>query len=267
MASLFEILILAVVQGATEWLPVSSSGHLVLVQQVLNSSGLGLPLFFNVLLHLATLFVVLIVFRTDIVEILRAVVHLNFESEEGRLALFIAVGSIPTAAVGLLFGDVIESFFDDLLVVGLAFVTTGCVLYVSQWGGNGRGLNFLDAVLIGVAQGTALVPGISRSGFTISTGLLRRVKRQRVFTYSFLLLIPATIGAFIKTGVSQWESLASDNIDAFGLVLGFVTAMIVGYIALKLLSKIVVRGKIHLFAYYCWTIGVVTIASYVFAVF
>ncbi len=114
-------------------------------------------------------------------------------------------------------------------------------------------MNYLDALLIGMAQGIAIIPGISRSGVTITTGLLRRLERQQVFRYSFLLSIPAIIGAIITESMN----LTASNVDTATLLLGVVTSMIVGYASLKLLSKIILRERLHLFAYYCWAVGAI----------
>jgi undecaprenyl-diphosphatase len=269
--NLIEVLILAIVQGITEWLPISSSGHLVLVQQLMqkyNSEWQGVPVLFDVILHLGSLFVVLVAFRRDIIRILRAVAHLNFKSEDGKLALYIIVGSIPTAIIGFLFQEKLESFFSNLSAVGLAFLITGSLLYLSKFAKNkNRTIDYLDSLLIGTAQGVALIPGVSRSGATISTGLLRRVKRERAFQYSFLLFIPAVIGATLAKSLQEWKSLAAANLDAASIFLGLIVTMIVGYVFLKLLFKAIVKEKFHLFAYYCWALGLIIILARVLAVF
>lgn len=250
---IIETLILAVVQGITEWLPISSSGHLVIVQEWLGLEEL--PLLFPVTLHVGTLCVVLLTFRRDIAEIFKALVRLDFKTEEGKLALYIAVGSVPTAAIGFLFHDIFESFFYSLLAVGVALLITGSFLYVSERRKNRRELGYLDSLLIGIAQGVAIIPGISRSGATITTGLLRRVEKEKVFRYSFLLSIPAIIGAV----VTESMNLTVSNMDPATLLLGAVTSMIVGYASLKLLLKIILRERLHLFAYYCWIVGIILI--------
>ena len=250
---IIETLILAVVQGITEWLPISSSGHLVIVQEWLGLEEL--PLLFPVTLHVGTLCVVLLTFWRDIAEIFKALVRLDFKTEEGKLALYIAVGSVPTAAISFLFHDIVESFFYNLLVVGVALLITGSFLYVSERRKNRRGLGSLDSLLIGIAQGVAIIPGISRSGATITTGLLRRVEKEKVFRYSFLLSIPAIIGAV----VTESMNLTVSNVDTATLLLGAVTSMIVGYASLKLLLKIILRERLHLFAYYCWIVGMILI--------
>jgi len=255
--TLIDILILAVVQGITEWLPISSSGHLVITQKYL---GLTPPLIFNVMLHVGTLFVVLAVFWRDIIKIVKALIRLDFKADEGKFALFIVVGSVPTALIGFFFHDIFESFFYNLLVVGIALLITGFVLFVSERRKTDRELSYLDSLLIGTAQGIALTPGISRSGVTIATGLLRKVKKETTFKYSFLLSVPAVIGATIM----ESRDLVIGNVDAVAMFLGAIISMIVGYISLKFLQKIVMEEKFHLFAHYCWIAGAIIIFYHLF---
>ena len=214
-----------------------------------------LPLIFDVMLHVGTLCAVVLMFWRNIIEILKALVRLDFKTEEGKLALYIAVGSVPTAFIGLLFHDIFESFFYNLLAVGIALLITGSFLYVSERRKNGEELGLLDSLLIGIAQGISIIPGISRSGVTITTGLLRKVGKEKAFRYSFLLSIPAIIGAT----VTESMRVNVDNIDVTVMFLGVVTSMIVGFVSLKLLLKVVLKEKFHLFAYYCWTVGVIVI--------
>jgi len=257
LVTLIEVFILAVVQGITEWLPVSSSGHLVITQKLL---GVNPPLIFDVMLHVGTLIVVLTVFRKDIAEIIKAFVRRDFETEEGKLALFIVVGSVPIAIIGFVFYDFLKSLFSNLLAVGLALLITGCVLFFSEKRIGNRKIGILDSLLIGLAQGVTIIPGISRSGVTLATGLLRRVDKATAFKYSFLLSVPAIIGATIM----ESKELAVANVDMTPLFLGATISMIVGYASLKLLQKIVMNEKFHLFAYYCWTVGLAIIIFTIF---
>jgi undecaprenyl-diphosphatase len=257
MVTLIEVFILAVIQGLTEWLPVSSSGHLVITQKIL---GLNLPLIFDVMLHVGTLIVVLTVFRKDAAEIIKALVKRDFETEEGKLALFIAVGSVPIAIIGFVFYDFFKSLFDNLLVVGVALLITGCVLFFSERRIGNRKMGILDSLLIGLAQGVAIVPGVSRSGVTVATGLLRKIGKATAFRYSFLLSVPAVIGATVM----ESRELLVGNIDVVPLFLGTIISMIVGYVSLKLLQKIIMSEKFHLFAYYCWTVGIAIILFIIF---
>jgi len=257
MLTLIEVFILAVIQGLTEWLPVSSSGHLVITQKVL---GLNLPLIYSVMLHVGTLIVVLVVFWKDIAEIIKALVKRDFETEEGKLALFIAVGSVPIAIIGFVFYDLLKSLFSNLLAVGLALLITGWVLFFSEKRIGNRKMGILDSLLIGLAQGVTIIPGISRSGVTVATGLLRRVDKAIAFKYSFLLSVPAVLGATVM----ESRELVVGNVDMVPLFLGAIISMIVGYVSLKLLQKIVMNEKFHLFAYYCWTVGLAIILFTIF---
>jgi undecaprenyl-diphosphatase len=248
MVTLVEVFILAVVQGLTEWLPISSSGHLVITQKAL---GLNLPLIYSVMLHLGTLIVVLTVFRKDILDIIKAVAKRNFETEEAKLAQFIVVGSVPTAIIGFIFHDLLESLFSNLPAVGSALLITGAILFLSEKRTGNKKMSLADSLLIGLAQAIAIIPGISRSGATISTALLRKIDKTTAFKYSFLLSAPAIAGAALM----ESKQLAQANVDPVPLLLGTIVSMIVGYASLKLLQKIVMNKKIHLFAYYCWTAG------------
>jgi len=249
---LIQVLILAIIQGIMEWLPISSSGHLVVVQQHL---GLKVPLIFDVSLHVGTLCVIIVAFRKDIAEIVKALYKLDFKSEEGKLAIHIALGSIPTAIIGLLFHDIFKLLFNSTLAVGTALIITGFILYFSKLRKNGKELSYLDSLLIGIAQGVAIAPGISRSGITLSTGFLRRIKKEVIFRYSFLLSIPAVIGATVM----ESKDLVMGEVDMLALLFGVVVSMVVGYVSLKLLLRIVLKEKFHLFAYYCWIIGLIIV--------
>lgn len=248
MVTIIEILILAVVQGLTEWLPISSSGHLVVTQKLL---GLNLPLIYSVMLHVGTLIVVLTVFRKDVGEAIKALVERDFETEQGKLALFIAVGSVPIAILGFLFHDIFELLFSNLLAVGFALLVMGCILFVSESRIGNKRMNTFDSMVVGLAQAVSLIPGISRSGLTVSTGLLRSIDKSIAFRYSFLLSVPAILGATLM----ESRELIHVSIDVIPLLLGVAISMTVGYGTLRLLKKIVMKEKFHLFAIYCWTVG------------
>jgi undecaprenyl-diphosphatase len=257
MVTLIEALILAIIQGLTEWLPVSSSGHLAITQNFL---GLNPPLIFDVMLHVGTLVVVITVFRKDIADILKAVAKREFKTDEGKRALFIVAGSVPIAAIGFVFHDFIESLFSNLLAVGVALTITGSVLFFSEKRIGNKKIRILDSLLIGLAQGAAIIPGISRSGVTVATGLLRKIDKATAFRYSFLLSVPAVIGATIM----ESRDIMLGNMDIAPLLLGTIVSMIVGYASLKLVQKIVMNEKFHLFAYYCWIAGIAVILFILF---
>lgn len=259
MASIIETIILGIIQGLTEWLPVSSSGHLAIADEFL---GWQPPIAFYVLLHIGTLFVVVTFFRRDIVTVLKALTRRDFRSEEGKLGVFVVVGSIPTAVIGYVFQDHFESFFDDLFVVGFALLATGFLLFASERRGGDKALNCWDSLLVGIMQGIAIIPGISRSGVTISTGLLREMNREVALRFSFLLSIPAVLGAAIaKSGDLDLLIRGSDVIAVVG---GVVVSMAVGYLSLKVLLKVVMKQKFHWFAFYCWIAGALVVISQIF---
>ena len=248
MVTYLEIFILAVVQGLTEWLPISSSGHLVITQKAL---GLNLPLIYSIMLHVGTLIVVLTVFRKDVSKTFKALAKADFKTDEGKLAILITAGSIPIAIFGFTCYDFLKPLFSSLPAVGTALLITGCVLFVSEKRLGNKKLDIKNSFLIGVAQAFTIIPGISRSGITIATGLLQKIDKNTAFRYSFLLAIPAIIGATIF----EVKDLTTTKIDIAPLILGTIISMIVGYISLNLLQKIVTNKKFHIFAYYCWTAG------------
>ncbi|MGQ9460393.1 MAG: undecaprenyl-diphosphate phosphatase [Candidatus Bathyarchaeaceae archaeon] len=262
---LIDILILGVVQGITEWLPVSSSGHLAIIQNYLGLSEEGHPLIFlDIMLHVGTLVVILLAFREDIVKIVKAVARLDFKTEEGKLALFILVGSVPTALISFTLHGIFESFFENLLAIGIALLVNGFFLFVSERRKNNKELNYLDSLLVGVAQSIAFIPGISRSGITIATGLLRKVKKEDAFRYSFLLSIPAVIGTAMASTITEFRSFSTQDIHLPLVFFGAITSIIVGYVSFKLLQRMVMKGRFHTFAYYCWIVGAIIIFYHLF---
>ncbi|MBS3159271.1 undecaprenyl-diphosphate phosphatase [Candidatus Woesearchaeota archaeon] len=245
---LFHIILLSIVQGITEWLPISSSGHLVLLQEYFN---LNVPLSFDIFLHLASVFVLFVFFRMDILYMFRAVKNRNFNSDDGRLFLFIIIASIPTAIIGFLFQDIFEGFFTNVLWVGIAFVFCGSLIFITRKRVQEKEIDFKKSFLIGIMQGIALIPGISRSGGTISVGLLLGIDRKKALRFSFLLVIPAILGAFFF----KLKEFVGYEISLDYLIISFFVTFLVGYFTLKLLIKIVNSGKFYYFAYYCWAVG------------
>jgi undecaprenyl-diphosphatase len=268
-----EAILLGIIQGLTEFLPVSSSGHLVLFQQLFGLKEA--ELFFDVCVHLGTLLAVIVVFRQEITNIMLALTRLSssrgskktlwqkIESDPDlKLALLIVIGSIPTAIMGFLFRGIADRLFASAFIVGLMLILTGLLLWITRWAaprGEKPGADRLspqNALIIGVVQGLAIVPGISRSGSTISIGLLLGIRREAAARYSFLLSIPAIIGAgllSLKAGLSQADPAIRISL------LGAVTAAFVGYGALKCLLHVVKKGRLHMFAPYCWLTGILAI--------
>ncbi|MCP3953653.1 MAG: undecaprenyl-diphosphate phosphatase [Desulfobacterales bacterium] len=265
--NLTEAVVLGVVQGLTEFLPVSSSGHLVLFQNLL---GLKEPLLaFDISVHVGTLFAVVIYFFKDIIAILKALVKwlsvlpdrqaataLLTEDREIRIALLIITGSIPTAILGLLFKNIAETLFSSVTIVGVTLIITGIILWATRWiSGKGHGIRKLtvkNSFAIGVIQGLAILPGISRSGSTIAAGLWLGLDRETAARYSFLLSIPAVAGAGLL-GVG--DLIGQDSLSTTIIATGTLVSCIVGYASLKLLVWMVRRGRLHFFAPYCAVLG------------
>jgi undecaprenyl-diphosphatase len=255
---LTQTIILGLIQGWTEWLPVSSTGHLRVAERLF---GLGTPILFDGLLHVGTLIVTLIFFRNDIRNILVALGKRDFKTENGKLIPLIIVGTVPTALIGVIFGNAIDALFNNLLPIAGAFIICGIALYSSKTGNERKeSISYLEALAIGTAQGIAITPGISRSGLTIAVALLLGVKREKALKFSFLLSVPAIIGALGLTLYEQYDALVLAGVGWTEIVAGVAVSMIVGYFALTLLKKIVANKKFYLFAFYCWLFSVVLIA-------
>ena len=244
---MLEAIFLGLVQGLTEWLPISSSGHLVIVQQLLE---IDVPLSFDVMLHFGTLLAVFVFFWKDILKILKSLFKLDFKSQDGKLGLYIIVGNVPIAVAGYFFHDVFEALFSNLTVVAVALIVTGILLFLTKYSRGRRKLNVFDCILVGIAQAFALIPGISRSGSTISTGLFRGLDKESVFKFSFLLAVPAVIGGNLLE-LNQGLEVGLE------MVVGTLIAAIVGYLSLKFLFRTLQKGKFYWFSVYCWVVGVV----------
>jgi undecaprenyl-diphosphatase len=253
-----QAIILGFIQGVTEWLPISSTGHLRIAERFL---GLAVPLLFDVTLHVGTLIIILLFFRKDIKIILAALVKGDFKSENGKLIPLIIVGTIPTALIGVVFNNAIETYFSNFLPIAGAFITCGVVLYFSKIGQERKeNITYMEALAIGAAQGIALIPGLSRSGLTIAIALLLGIRREKAFTFSFLLSVPAVIGALGLTLYEQHETLTLAGVGLTEILVGIAVSLVVSYFALKLLWKALAGKKFYLFAFYCWLLGAVLIA-------
>ena len=266
-----QAVILGIIQGLTEFLPVSSSGHLVIFQHLF---GLKEPeLFFDICVHLGTLVAVIIFFRKEIEAIIISISRFVklyfkkkvsfvyiFEDVDTKLAFLIVVGTIPTAILGLLFHKVADLLFSSVVIVGFMLLLTGALLFSTRWVKNvGESITHFsikDALIIGLVQGIAIMPGISRSGSTIAIGLFLGLNRETAARYSFLLSIPAILGA------AMLSLMDVSTYSAFPLTVSFIgafTSCIVGYSALRLLVYIVKQGRLHIFAPYCWLAGVIAL--------
>jgi len=242
---------LGLIQGIAEWLPVSSSGHLVLAQKLMN---IDVPVAFDVWLHFSTLLVILIFFRHDIGRIISAVLRWKTGTDDFKLAVFITLATIMTALVVFPLKNLFERAFSSLLAVSISFFITGMLLLFSEKNQKSRNFTNKTAASIGLMQGLAFLPGISRSGSTISTALLLGIKKDEAFKFSFLIAIPAILGSSIL----ELPDLISSGIPFKILSAGFITAFFIGFLSLLALKKIIEKRKFHYFAYYCFAIAIIT---------
>ena len=244
---------LGLIQGLAEWLPISSTAHLKIAEHYL---GLTTTPLFNLILHLGTLIVVVFYFRTEVKNILSALAHVDFKSEYGKMIPLIIAATIPTAMIGLLYVKYLEDVPGQLLIIGITFIIGATLVYTSKLGKeNTENITYPIAVIMGIAQGLAIFPGLSRSGATISIALLVGLKREKAFKFSFLLSIPAILGDTLVEAYKDSGQIATSGIGSTELLVGVVIAMVVGYIAIKLVSKIVATKKFHYFAFYTWLLG------------
>lgn len=263
----FHAIILGILQGVTEFLPVSSSGHLVLMQNLLGFKEA--ELLFDICLHVGTLIAVIFIFYREIISIIQTMfklphlirtsgsVKILFKTNQDvRIALLIIAGTIPTGILGFLFNKIADRIFGETWIVGIMLLITGTLLWITRLVNHkGRvisGMHIKDALLIGLIQGMAIIPGISRSGSTISIALFLGINREVAGRYSFLLSIPAILGAFVV----RLDLPISQTSVSFGNILaGTLLAAFVGYFALRILMKIVKNGRLYYFAPYCWILG------------
>jgi undecaprenyl-diphosphatase len=256
--SVLEVVSLGLIQGLGEWLPISSTAHLKIAEQFLSLTRTAL---LDVVLHVGTLVVVVFYFRKEVKEILKALVHLDFKSEYGQLIPLIIVATIPTAIIGLLYVKLLEDTLQTFLIIGITFLVGATVLYTSRVGKEDTDkVTVAIALVMGVAQGFAKFPGLSRSGITISTALLLGLKREKAFKFSFLLSIPAIIGDLGVEAYQQRGQLAAQTIGPIELLIGIIIAMIAGYIAIRVVSSLVRSKKFHYFAIYTLLLGITLLA-------
>ncbi|MBO4331413.1 MAG: undecaprenyl-diphosphate phosphatase [Oscillospiraceae bacterium] len=272
---------LGLVQGLTEFLPVSSSGHLSIFQNFFGMEDYeSSHMMFDVMLHLGTLAAVIFFYRKDIAEIIKELIEMirglftgrEKKKEAGadgaprptrRLILMVIVATLPLIVV-LPLNKYIERLYYSTLFVGLALILTGCILFLSDKVVNGRKSEkdaaMADALLVGVMQAVATIPGVSRSGSTITAGLLRGFERSFAVKFSFLLSIPAVLGANLLTFVDALKS-GFDKADIPACIVGVIVSAVVGYLALGLVRLLTNKGKFGKFSYYCWAVGALTVLA------
>lgn len=254
---MIRYMLLGLVQGLTEFLPVSSSGHLVLAERLLGVDPPGVLL--EAMLHWGTLAAVVIVFRKDIVALLKSLRGKGSVKQRKEVGFLIA-GTVPVIAVGLLFRETIQSAFSSLLGVGIGLLLTAVILtlgYMARRRARRPSIRFPDALAVGLAQAAAVFPGVSRSGATISVGTMMGLTAAQAARFSFLLAIPALFGAGL---LNLLEALnAPGTHDWIGIILGSLCAFVSGWLALRAVLALISRGRFWIFAVYCLLVGTGTI--------
>lgn len=264
MTPIWTLILLGIVQGMTEFLPVSSSGHLVIIQSLL--PGFNEPgVLFHATVHLGTLGAVLLYFRQDLFDMASCVISPRAaDPAKVRLMVLIVVGTLPTVAVAVAFKEELEQLFANVSVAAAMLLVTGTLLYLTdrtrERATDIQQMNVGHALIIGIAQGFAIIPGISRSGSTIAAGVFSGLKREVALRYSFLLSIPAILGAFVLQ-LATHEYPGGQGVEWIGYGSAFVAAFGVGYASIAVLLKMLLSRKLTFFAYYCWAVGASVLAG------
>ena len=268
--TLLEAIILGIIQGFTEPLPVSSSAHLVIIPALI--PGFQPPgIFFDVVLHIGTLIAVVFFLRRDIVNIIASLMPAQWptgsrttnageRTANRRMALLIVVATVVTGVIGVLFKDRIEHLFESVETTAVMLLITGILLFLSdrvkKTDRRKGDMNLTDGIILGLVQAVALIPGISRSGSTITFGIFRGLERETAARFSFLLSIPAIAGAAVLKAAEMGQ-IPSGDLPALGA--GFLSAAVTGFFALKLFFVMINRTGLGIFAYYCWFAGAATL--------
>lgn len=258
-----EALILGLIQGLTEYLPVSSSGHLAIGAKLFGLSGEE-NLAFTVAVHVATVLSTLVILWKEIVWLFKGFFKFKW-NDEMKYVVNILISMIPVAVVGFLFKDTVEEIFGSgLLVVGICLLVTAALLAFAYFAKprQKEKISMLDAFVIGIAQAVAVLPGLSRSGSTIATGLLLGNKKEKLAQFSFLMVIPPILGEALLDVLKMAKGstdVAMNSIGFLPLAVGFITAFVVGCLACKWMINIVKKGKLIWFAVYCAIVGLVSI--------
>lgn len=256
-----DSLILGIIQGLTEFLPVSSSGHLELGKSILGDNSLPKEsMIFTVVLHFATALSTIIVFRKDIIEIIKEL--LKFEWNSNTQFIFkIIISMLPAALIGVFFETELESLFsNNIVLVGAMLIITGLLLLLADRAQNtSKNVSFKNAFTVGIAQAVAILPGISRSGATISTAVLLGIDKTKAARFSFLMVIPLIFGKIFKDIFSGELSYVNAQITSLGI--GFIAAFVSGLLACTWMIRLVKNSQLKYFAYYCAVVGIIAILS------
>ncbi len=244
MNEILQAIILGIVQGITEWLPVSSSGHLVIFQHFL---GVTERIGFDLMVHFGSLIVVLIVFRKDIFNLIKGV--FNRDRKQITYLINLIVASIPIALVGYFLNGFVKTTFQDIKLVGIFLLITSALLFATKNHKKKSKLTSHNTFFMGLAQALAIFPGISRSGSTIATGMINGIDRNEAAKFSFLMFIPAICGAIFL----EFDNFVFSRVN----IVGMITSIIVGYVSLKFLLEFVKKGNLYMFGWYCLILGLI----------
>ncbi len=253
--TIIESIILGIVQGLTEFLPVSSSGHLEIVKAILGDTSVPQEsLLMTVVLHAATALSTIVIFRKEIGELVIGLFQFK-NNDQFKYSLKIVASMIPAAVIGVLFDEEIESLFGgQLLLVGCMLILTAGLLFLADKAKKtDKAVSMPNAITIGVAQAIAILPGISRSGATISTAVLLGIDREKAARFSFLMVVPLILGKVAKDMLSG--DIASSQIESASLIVGFLAAFLAGLVACKWMIALVKKSQLKYFSFYCFAVG------------
>jgi len=253
-------IILGVIQGLTEFLPVSSSGHLEIAKKILGQEIVAeKSLLMTVVLHFATALATLFVFKNEVFSITKGILLFDFENDEFKFSLKIILSMIPAVFIGLIFNKEIEKLFSyGIFYIGIMLIITGILLLLADKSKpSNKNINYKDAILIGISQAIAIIPGISRSGATISTSVLLGIDKETSARFSFLMVVPLIFGKMFQDLFSG--NIIYDDTIFTSLLAGFSTSLITGFFACKLMITIVKKSKLKYFSIYCFLIGLLTL--------
>jgi undecaprenyl-diphosphatase len=257
--SILEAIILGIIQGLTEFLPVSSSGHLELGKAILGDNSLPEEsLLFTVVVHFATALSTVVVFRKEILEILKGLFQFQW-NDQAQFSVKIILSMMPAAVIGVLFNDQIEALFSkQILLVGAMLVITGLLLFLADKAKNtDKNVTFTNAFIIGIAQAIAILPGISRSGATISASVLLGIDREKAARFSFLMVVPLIFGKMAKDLLDG--GISSSTIDIMPMALGAIAAFVAGLFACNWMIALVKKSQLKYFSYYCFAAGIAAV--------
>tara|TARA_B110000261_G_scaffold35518_2_gene41197 strand:+ start:1104 stop:1895 length:792 start_codon:yes stop_codon:yes gene_type:complete len=256
----FEAFLLGIVQGLTEFLPISSSGHIEISKVILGSSfDKNEGLLFTIILHFATSLSTMFFFRKDIIDVFKGLLTKKW-NESKKFSLSILISMIPAVFIGLLYEDFINSLFNgSLILVAAMLYITGLLLFLSDFLKlKKKEITYKNSFIIGLAQAIAILPGISRSGATIATSVIMGIDREKAARFSFIMVIPLIFGSMFKSMIDYDFNLESFNI--LSLLIGFISAFITGLFACKWMIRLVKSSKLYYFSIYCWIVGSIIVA-------